>query len=139
MTTIHTRRSAATAVETPIDHATIAQMRLGDARIVLAGTLAMDDYRKLLDIRADAIASAEALRHAAAGGLFAFEYNSGSRQARRAAQLLGRVNVLYANMSDGEPTAADWKRFHRASATLLKRAQANLDQAYIAAYTGTHY
>lgn len=132
MPTIHARAA------TPADHAAIAQVRLGDARITLAGTVAVGDYRKLLAMRADALASAAALRRAAGSGIFPYEYASGARQAARAAQLLGRVNFLYANMADGEPSAGDWRRFELASARLLRRAQSNLDQAYIAAYTGTH-
>lgn len=127
------------AVATPIDDATVAQLKLGDARIELAGTLALKDYRKLLELRADAFGAATALRHASLGGVFPAEYATGARHARQAAQLLGRVNFLYASIVDGEPTADDLRRFERAASGLLRRAQVNLDLAYAAAYTGTHY
>jgi hypothetical protein len=133
------QRVQTTSVATPIDDATVAQLKLGDARIELAGTLALKDYRKLLELRADAFGAATALRHAALGGMFRAEYATGARHARQAGQLLGRVNFLYASIVDGEPTADELRQFERAAHALLRRAQGKLERAYAAAYTGTHY
>lgn len=133
------QRAQATRVATPINDATVAQLKLADARIELAGTVALRDYRKLLELRADAFGAATALRRAALGGLFQAEYATGARHARQAAQLLGRVNLLYASVIDGQPSAGDLRRFERMAAAMLRRAQASLELAYAAAYTGTDY
>ncbi|MCW2925542.1 MAG: hypothetical protein JWM98_2946 [Thermoleophilia bacterium] len=139
MSITHVKRAATTPPITgPLDHQAFAQSLLADARITLAGTQVVWDFHGVRKLRADVASSERSLRTAAAGGVFPAELTSGAAQAHRAVQLLGRLWVLYANMSDGEPTAADWKRFDPVAARLVRAARAALDQAYLAAYTGTH-
>lgn len=136
MTTI-ARRLALTPVPEPLA-LDVVRGHLGDARIKLAGTISEMDYRYLLELRRSMFDIARQLRVAAAtGGLFPAEYRSGAADATRAAQLLGRANAIMHEVN-GEPTPAELRRIERRMDRTLTSAKFALDQAFIAAYTGTH-
>ena len=115
---------------------------LGDLRVKLSGTIAEQDFRLLMELRRDLIRSARLLRSVArTGGMFPFEYRSGANDALRAARTIGRANVeltRFLNVSGG-PYGIGWPQLERRLVAMLQRAKFDMDQAYIAAYTGTHY
>jgi hypothetical protein len=136
MTTI-TRTAALTPVPEPLARDAV-RSQLGDARIKLAGSISEMDYRYLLELRRSLNSVARQLRTAAStGGMFPFEYRSGANDAARAAQLLGRANAILHEVN-GEPTPAELRRIERRLDRTLTSAKFALDQAFIAAHTGTH-
>ncbi|MCW2920887.1 MAG: hypothetical protein JWL76_761 [Thermoleophilia bacterium] len=115
---------------------------LGRARIKLAGTISELDFRLLLELRRDMVTSARLLRTVAkTGGMFPNEYRAGANDALRAARTIGRANVEYDRFTrlSGGPYGIGWPQFERRMVAMLTRARADMDRAYAAAYTGTHY
>lgn len=118
-----------------------AMTTLGDAKVKLAGTISEVDFRLLVSLRRDLVESARLLRIVAKSGLFPSEYRSGANDAMGAARALGRAHVeleRFARMSGGY-YGIGWPQLERRVLAMLQRAKVDMDQAYAAAYTGTHY
>jgi len=115
---------------------------LGDARIVLSGTIVEGDYRRLVDLRADLLRAARLLRTVARStDMFAAEYRAGAADAIRAARVIGRAHVdlsRFANASGGY-YGFGWPVVQRRVQEQLEGAKLRVDSAHAAAYTGTHY
>ena len=124
------------------DQLGVAMTTLGEAKVKLAGTIVEHDFRLLVALRREMLTSARLLRTiATSGGLFPAEYRSGANDAMRAARTLGRVSVeleRFARMSGGYH-GIGWPQMERRALALLQRAKLDMDRAYAAAYTGTHY